>query len=86
MLFVVDHEHTAENCPGRPVRPVKNFDKNLTNAAKSSGIELHRLYVDIPGYHIYAIAEAETFDQLTRFVAPALTDAGTTHIHPVVKW
>lgn len=86
MLFVIDHEHTAENCPAGPFRPVKGFSNKLTSAAKGSGIKLHGLYVDMPGHHIYAIAEAETVDQLSRFVSPSLTDVGTTHIHPVEKW
>ncbi len=86
MLFAIDPEHTPENCPGGPFRPVKNFENKLTSAAKGSGIKLHGIYVDMPGHQICAFAEAETLDQLTGFVSPSLPDVGTTHIHPAVKW
>ncbi len=86
MLFVIDHTHSAENCPGGDRRPVKGFDKKVMKAAKSSGLKMVEAYVDMPGHHLYFVAEAKTLAQLHSFVSPLLTNIGVTHIHPVTEW
>jgi hypothetical protein len=85
MLFVLDHRHSAENCPAGTVRPDKELLSKLEANAKTSGLRLVEGYLDAPAHHFYFIVEAETPEQILKFIVPYL-GIGETESHPVVKW
>jgi len=85
MLFVLDHEHSAENCPAGTVRPDKELLSKLEANAKTSGLRLVEGYLDAPAHHFYFIVEADAPEQILRFITPYL-GVGNTNVHPVLKW
>jgi len=85
MLFVLDHEHSAENCPGGTVRPDKEILSKLEANAKTSGLRLVEVYLDAPAHRFYFIVEADNAEQILKFITPYL-GVGTTNAHPVLKW
>jgi hypothetical protein len=85
MLFVLDHKHSAENCPAGTVRPDKELFSKLETRAKTSGVRFIEAYLDGPGHHFYFIVEAETTEQILNFAIPYL-GIGDTKATPVLKW
>lgn len=85
MLFVLDHKHSAENCPAGTVRPEKGLISKLEANAKTSGLRLVEGYLDAPAHHFYFIVEADSPEQILKFIVPLL-GIGETKSHPVVKW
>ena len=85
MLFVLDHEHSAENCPAGVVRPDKELLSRFEANAKTSGLRFVEGYLDAPAHHFYFIVEADTAEQILKFITPYL-GIGKTNTHPVVKW
>jgi uncharacterized protein with GYD domain len=85
MLFVIDHEHSAETCPAGTVRPDKEFMNRLESNAKTSGVRVVEGYLDAPAHHFYFIVEADTAEQIVSFATP-LINVGKTIVHPVMKW
>mgnify|MGYP007084757465 FL=1 len=85
MLFVLDHEHSAENCPAGTVRPDKELLSKLEANAKTSGVRLVEGYLDAPAHHFYFVVEADAPEQILRFITPYL-GVGNTNVHPVLKW
>jgi len=85
MLFVLDHEHSAENCPAGTVRPDKELLSKLETNAKTSGVRLVEGYLDAPAHHFYFVVEADAPEQILRFITPYL-GVGNTNVHPVLKW
>lgn len=84
-MFVLDHKHSAENCPAGTVRPDKEFLSKFEASAKTSGLRFVEGYLDGPAHHFYLIVEADTPDQIMRLIVPSL-GIGETEAHPVVKW
>jgi hypothetical protein len=85
MLFVLDHEHVAENCPAGTVRADKEFQSRLEENAKTSGVRLVEGYFDAPAHHFYFVVEADAVEQILKFITPLLR-IGQTNVHPVMKW
>jgi len=85
LLFVLDHEHSAENCPAGTVRPDKELLSRLEENAKTSGARLVEGYLDAPAHHFYFIVEADAAEQIFKFITPYL-GVGKTNVHPVLKW
>lgn len=85
MLFIVDHTHTAETCPGGTIRPYKEFTNDLNKAATANVVKIVEGYVDGPGHHIYFVVEAKNPAQIFSFAMPLLS-VGSTRVAPGMKW
>jgi len=85
MLFVLDHEHSTENCPAGTVRPGRELLSKFEANAEISGLRLVEGYLDAPAHHFYFIVEADTPEQILQFIVPYL-GVGETEAHPVLKW
>jgi uncharacterized protein with GYD domain len=84
MLFVVDHEHSAETCPAGTIHPDKDLDK-FDAQIKSSGVRVVEGYLDGPSHRFYFIVEADTTQQILGF-AVNLIGIGEINVHPAMKW
>ncbi len=85
MLFIVDHQHSAETCPAGSIHPDKDFIDKFDAQIKSSGVRVVEGYLDGPGHRFYFIFEADSAQQILGF-AVNLIGIGQTDVHPVLKW
>jgi hypothetical protein len=85
MLFIIDHTHAAEHCPGGTIRPYKEFTNDLNKAANANDVKIVEGYLDGPGHHLYFVVEAKDPAQIFTFATP-LMSVGHTRVAPVMKW
>ncbi|MDA4136680.1 MAG: hypothetical protein OK449_06765 [Thaumarchaeota archaeon] len=85
-MFVVDHKHTAETCPGGKIHHDDDFFKKVDEARAKSGLKIIEGYLDAPGHRFYFVVEAESVNQLFEFAATTLSPIGETNVVPVLKW
>lgn len=77
MLFLVDQEHSPDNCPQRDGLPPDAL------YGEAEGIEVRFAVADVPGHRLVFLVEADSLDALHGFLEPGRTRA-TTSIAPVV--
>ena len=85
-LFIVDHKHTAEDCPAGKIHHDDDFSKRLAEAATKSGLKVVEGYLDAPGHRFFFVVEAENVGQIIEFSGTTLNPIGETHFVPVLKW
>jgi hypothetical protein len=58
LLFMIVAKHTAEDCPGGPVRRDKDFLAKMGEYVERSGVTLSEIYLDAPGHIYFLIVDA----------------------------
>ena len=82
MLFHITHTHSPEMCPRHDTTKTRNTWGKTFYKAENSGIKLLASYVDAPAHTVYFIVEADSAENITKFLDPVLT-MGSAQIRPV---
>lgn len=83
-LFMVEHRHTAENCPSSNAEMATALAGHVSPAnATKFGVKVLSDCV-LPGEHtLYLVVEADSPDQVANFATPFM-NIGPTTIRPVI--
>ena len=84
MLFHVTHTHGYETCMAHNQDNKKQFSQAISNSEKLD-IKVHGIYADPPGHQIFMVLEADTMEQLVKFLDPII-DFGDYDIRPVLNF
>jgi len=84
MLFHITHTHGYETCMAHNQDSKKEFSQTISNSEKLD-IKVHGVYADPPGHQIFMVLEADTMEQLVKFLDPII-DFGDYDIRPVLNF
>ena len=82
MLFHVTHTHGYETCMAHDEDAKVKFSETIS---KKSEVKVHGVYADPPGHQIFMILEADTMEQLVKFLNPII-DFGDYNIRPILNF
>ena len=77
-------KHTAEDCPGGPVRPNMDFIAKMVENVERSGVTLTEAYTDAPGHVWFLIVDASDNEALN-IALEQFRLVGIVNVHPVLK-
>ena len=77
-------KHAAEDCPGGPVRPDKDFLAKVVDHIESSGVAATEICLDAPGHVYFLIVDANDNEALNNVLEPFRL-IGKVKTHPVLK-
>jgi hypothetical protein len=83
MLFLVYHEHTTENCPGKMDDYKENFLDRIDKDMRDANIKFIEAYIDPAGHRSYLILEADNVAKIN-YAIRQLTNIGYVNIIPVM--
>ncbi len=84
MLFHITHTHGYETCMAHNQENKTKFSQAISRA-KELEIKVHGVYADPPGHQIFMVLEADTMEQLVKFLNPII-DFGDYDIRPVLNF
>ena len=85
MLFIIDHRHSAENCPAGVCKPNWDFAVKMNDSAKACGVQVIEGFVDLRGHRMYFAVDA-TYEQQVYDFAKPLMGVGRLQVVPVIRW
>ena len=70
-LFLIDHRHTAENCPTRNLDMVRALRTHVSpENAQSMGVDLLADWVNEADHHVVMVVETDSQSKAEEFAAP----------------
>ena len=73
-LYLVQHTHTADNCPTKDLDMVRQLASHVTQAtADKYGVKIMADWVDEPEHTVLLVLEADSADKAFNFAQPFLS-------------